>query len=210
MENSFQKSFIPKKPAATNPAYKKTVSFFSIITISLLIISILASLGLFFYKKYLTKQIETLSSSLNIARDSFETDTIKELDLFSKRTESAKTILKNHIVLSPLFSLLGEITIPQVAYTSFDAKIDENGVTTVNVNGMAKDYRSISVQSDVFSSQKGSSLKNILFANLVKDKDSNVSFNLKFNVTPSLLSYEKNSLLEENTTSFNNLENATP
>ena len=210
MENSFQKSFIPKKPMASNPAYKKTVSFFSIITVTLLIISILASVGLFFYKKYLTKQIETLSSSLNIARDSFETDTIKELDLFYRRTESAKTILKNHIVLSPLFSLLGDITIPQVEYTSFDAKIDDSGVITVNMKGTAKDYRSISVQSDIFSSPKGSSLKNILFANLTKVKDNNVSFNLKFNVTPSLLSYEKNSLTEEVTPTSNNLENVTP
>lgn len=210
MENSFQKSFIPKKPAAINPAYKRTVSFFSVITISLLIISILASVGLFFYKKNLTKQIESLSSSLNITRESFELDTINELDLFYKRTESAKKVLSNHTVFSPLFVLLGDITIPQVEYTSFDGKTDDNGVTTVNMRGIANDYRAIAVQSDIFSSSKGSSFKNVLFSGLVKDKGNNVSFGLKFNVMPDLLSYEKNSLLEEVVLPPSNLEKVTP
>ena len=40
--------------------------------------------------------------------------------------------------------------------------------------------------------------------NLEKNKENNIGFNLKFNVDPSLLSYEKNILLEKEN-NFNNM-----
>jgi len=216
MENSFQTSFIPKKPITSNAVSgKEPTNFFSLITGFLLVVSILASIGLFVYKMYLTNQKQTLSASLLVNRDSFEKDTIDELELFNKRTESAKQILKNHIVSSPLFALLGDITIPQVQYTRFEQQIDDKGVVLVNMSGMASDYRSIALQADVFNGPKGSSLKNVLFSNLVKDKNNNVSFNLKFNVDSDVFSYEKNSLLEQSNTSntstaVNNVTTTTP
>lgn len=195
MENSFQTSFIPKKLITSNRSDKEPKNFFSLITTFLLIISILISAGLYVYKLYLTKQEETLSASLLITRDSFEQGTIDELELFDKRTQSAKTILNNHIVLSPMFALLGEVTIPSIQYTSFTQDTTSNQVFGVTIKGVAQDYRSIALQADIFNSTKGSSFKNVLFSDLSKDKDNNISFNLMFDVDPNLLSYEKNSLL---------------
>jgi hypothetical protein len=200
MENSFQTSFIPKKLITTDSSKREPRSFFSIITIFLLIASILMSGGLYLYKAYLKTQQESLSSSLTITRDSFEKDTIEELELFNKRTESAKQILSNHIVLSPMFALLGEITIPSIQYTSFEQQTN-NKAFFVNIKGIARDYRSIALQAEVFNSTKGRSFKNVLFSDLMKDKNNNVSFNLKFNIEPDLLSYEKNDLPEEINTS---------
>jgi hypothetical protein len=196
MENSFQTSFIPKKLVTSNSSEKEPKSFFSIIAIFLFIISILLSGGLFLYKIYLTKQQGSLSTSLTLTRDSFEKDTIDELELFDRRTKSAKQILSSHIVLSPMFALLGEITIPSIQYTKFEQQTNEDGFL-VNIEGVARDYRSIALQSDMFNSVKGRSFKNVLFSNLVKDKNNNINFNLKFNIEPDLLSYEKNNLLEE-------------
>lgn len=194
MENSFQTSFIPKKPITSSASNKEPRSLFSIITIFLLIVSILIFAGLFVYKIYLTKQEGALSLSLSVTRDSFEKDTIDELELFDKRTQTAKEILNNHIVLSPVFALLGDITIPQVQYTSFEQQTNDQGFL-VNIEGLAHDYRSIALQADMFNSIKGRSFKNVLFSNLIKDKNNNISFNLKFNIEPDLLSYEKDSLL---------------
>lgn len=208
MENSFQTSFIPKKLMTPGVSEKEPISFFSIIAIFLLVSSILISVGLFVYKIYLIKQKETLSASLTLTRDSFEKDTIDELELFDRRTESAKQILSKHIVLSPMFALLGEITIPQVQYTSFEQKTNEKGFL-VNIEGLASDYRSIALQADMFNSVKGRSFKNVLFSNLMKDKNNNISFNLKFNVEPDLLSYEKNNLLKQTNPLSQNLENQT-
>jgi hypothetical protein len=199
MENSFQTSFIPKKLIASNISDKEPRNFFSLIAIFILIISVLLSVGLYVYKLYLTKQEETLSSSLATTRDSFEKSTIDELELFDKRTQSAEKILNNHVVLSPMFALLGDITIPAIQYTSFAQDTDDVLGYTVNIKGVALDYRSIALQADMFNTTKGSSFKNVLFSDLTKDKNNNITFNLKFNVDPSLLSYGNSSLLEPTT-----------
>ncbi len=205
MENSFQTSFIPKKPITTSGSSASSAprSLLSIIAIILLIVSILLSLGLFGYKLYLTKQKESLSASLSEARDSFEQDTIEELSLFDERTKSAKQILNNHIVMSPMFALLGDITIPSIQYTNFSQQSNDKGFF-VKIEGLASDYRSIALQADMFNSTKGRLFKDVLFFDLEKNKENNIGFNLKFNVDPSLLSYEKNILLEKEN-NFNNM-----
>lgn len=190
MENtSFQTSFIPKKPITSTVSGKEPTSLFSIITTFVLIVSIIAPVGLYFYKNYLTAQRKTLSDSLLTARDSFEKDTIDELGMFDKRIEISKQVLNNHIILSPMFALLGEITIPSIQYSKFSHQTSEKGFS-VSIEGISRDYKSIALQAGIFGSAKGSSFKNVLFYNLTKDKNNNVSFSLKFDVDPSLLSYK--------------------
>jgi hypothetical protein len=198
MENSFQTSFIPKKPIISSTDVKEPRSLLLFITTLLMAAAILVSGILFVYKLYLTKQVASSSESLALVRDSFEKDTIAELELYDKRTQSAKQILSKHIVFSPMFALLGEITIPAIQYTSFEEQSDIKGYT-VNIKGLARDYRSIALQADMFNSIKGRSFTNVLFSNLVKDKSNNIGFDLKFNVGDELLSYEKNVLAEEGT-----------
>lgn len=196
MENSFQTSFIPKKPVISNNTVKTPRSLLLIILSFLLIVSVLASIGLFLYKNYLTKQKETFSSQLSVVRETFEKDTIDQLALFDNRTKSAKQILEDHLVLSPLFKLIGEITIPAIQYTSFSHQSDENNFE-VQINGLAKDYRSIALQANMFNSEKSHSFANVLFYNLTKDKNNNITFSLKFNVKPSLLSYQNSITIDD-------------
>ncbi len=66
---------------------------------------------------------------------------------------------------------------------------------SVKLSGVAEDYKSIALQADVFNSDKGRSFKNVVFSNLARDKNGNVTFDLQFTVDPSLLSYEKDALL---------------
>lgn len=198
MENSFQTSFIPKKPIAA-PSGKVSRPPTSILTVLAFLILIIvggASVGLFLYKNYLIKQKETLSMSLERVRDSFEKDTITELELYDKRVSASRKILSNHIVLSPMFSLLGSLTLPSIQYTNFSHT--NNGQSfSVKLAGTALDYKSIALQADVFNSAKGRFFKDVVFSNLIRDKGTSVTFNLEFNVDPTLLSYEKNIALEQ-------------
>jgi hypothetical protein len=196
MENSFQTSFIPKKPMVSSLEDKEPRSLVLWIATLLLIISVVASIILFVYKIYLTKQRESSSASLLLARDSFEKDTIDELELFDKRTEAAKQVLNKHVVFSPMFALLGDITIPSIQYTNFSEQTTDKG-HIVNMEGLARDYRSIALQADMFNSVKGRSFSNVLFSNLMKDKNNNISFDLKFNIGPDILSFNKNVLSEQ-------------
>lgn len=205
MENSFQTSFIPKKPIIVNDKPKKEpTSIFSVIAIIILVLSVLISGLLFGYKFYLNNQIVELSKQLLQAKDSFEKDTIEELNTFNERTKSAKDILSNHVAFSKVFEVLGKITIPEVQYTKFESQINDKGILVVNVTGLASDYRSIAVQADVFSSSKGSAFKNVLFSNLSKNKDNTISFNLEFNVERSVYLYSK-SLTEDTKVGINEI-----
>ncbi len=197
MENSFQTSFIPKKPInAIEQANKSPISLFKILTLVLLISMGIGSGALYLYKNYLITQKQVLSDSLQKISDSFEEKTIDKLALFDRRASASKQILASHIVLSPLFNLLGTLTIPQVQYTKFDHQTNEKGFF-VKMSGVSRDYRSIALQADIFNGLKNHSFKNVIFSNLVKDKSGNVSFDIEFSVDPGLLSYEKNSLLEK-------------
>jgi hypothetical protein len=194
MDNSFQTSFIPKKAMTPGGGSKEPKSLFSMISIFLLVATLLAAGGIYLYKNYLIQQEESLSASLSQTRDTFEKDTLDELEMFNKRSLAATQILSKHLVLSPFFSRLSEITIPSVQYKNFEYQSGVNAYT-VNIKGVAKDYRSIAQQSDAFNTAKGRSFKNVLFSDLTRDKNNNVTFSLSFDIEPDLLSYEKNSMI---------------
>jgi hypothetical protein len=200
MENSFQTSFIPKKPLTpvgpSSSHSNASKSLFSILATLLLVVLSITAGGLYFYKGYLNQQKKVLSTSLEKVRATFEQDTISELELFDKRVSASKQVLNGHIVLSPMFTLLGNLTIPSIQYTKFSHETTEKGFF-VKMSGVARDYRSIALQADVFNSAKGRSFRNVVFSNLTKDKNNAVGFDVEFIVDPSLLSYEKNTALEE-------------
>lgn len=195
MDNSFQTSFIPKKPiiAPTDYKEKTSIGLFGVFAIIILIVVIIASGALFFYKDYLSGKRDNLSSSLSKTRDNFDEKTIKELEAYSKRTISAKNVLNNHIVISPLFKLIEDITIPQIQYTKFEHSSDKN-IFTVKMSGISKDYKSIALQADMFNNEKNGYFKNVIFSNLTRNFGENVNFDVEFSIDPSLLSYEKNIL----------------
>jgi hypothetical protein len=199
MENSFQTSFIPKKPVTETTlgsSGRSSTDIFTVIAVAVLLIVGAIAGGLFLYKNYLISEKQALSTSIGKIRDSFDKDTISELELFDKRSSSSKTILNDHLVLSPMFSLLNTLTIPAIQYTKFDHQTTDKGFD-VSMSGIARDYRSVALQADVFNGAKGRSFKNVIFSNLTLNKDGNVTFDLEFTVDPSLLSYEQNLLLEQ-------------
>ncbi len=196
MDNSFQTSFIPKRSlTADNLPIRRSTGLYAIISIVILVGVLVLSGGFFIYKTVLANQKSDLSAKLGLARNSFEQGTISTLELFDKKTATAKQLLTKHIVLSPLFALLGELTIPSVQYTKFEQTNDSKGLS-VRLSGLARDYKYIALQSDSFNSPKGRYLKNVVFSNLTKDKNGFVTFDLSFSVDPNLISYEQNALVE--------------
>ena len=197
MENSFQTSFIPKKPIISNGASSnsggsnKTTSISMVVSVFILVVTIASTVGLFLYKSYLVKSKSDLLTSLSKAKDSFDQKTISELELYDKRAKAAKEILTGHIVLSPLFDLVNSLTLPSIQYTDFDHQT-KDGVFSVKMSGIAIDYKSIALQADIFNTSKGSMFNNVIFSNLTKDKNNNVTFDLEFDVNPQLLSYSNN------------------
>lgn len=192
MENSFQTSFIPKKPAMANSVNFKpenTTSITMVVSVFIFIVMCLAAGGLYWYKNYyLSVTKEQLSSSLAKVRESFDKDTITELEMYDKRTNVSRQILGGHIVLSPLFELVNTLTLSSIQYTKFE-HTTLNNIFSVKMSGIARDYKAIALQADVFNTSKGKMFKDVIFSNLTKDKNNYVTFDVEFNVDPALLAY---------------------
>lgn len=189
MENSFQTSFIPKKPVITSGGGSgRKINVYMVGSIIILSIMAFYSLGLFLYKSYLSNKKEEASSLLLQMHDNFNKDTISGLELYNKRAVIAKQILSNHVVLSPLFKLINEITLSSIQYTKFSHET-ANNVFSVKMSGIAHDYKSIALQADVFNTSKGRMFKDVVFSNLIKTPNNSITFDVNFNVDPELLSY---------------------
>ena len=203
-ENSFQTSFIPKRPVANTRSIREPMGIFTLLGIIILVLMTVASVGLYFYKDYLTKQKSSLSASLLKGKGYFEENTISELDSFSKKTKDLKKLLDNHVAVSLLFPLIGQITIPSVTYTSFSY---DSSTSAVSLDATAPSYKDVIIQSDIFNTPTNKYFHNVVFSNVSKDKNGQISFKISFNVDPSILSY-KNSLNSD--TSITNVNNQNP
>ncbi|HAE36639.1 MAG: hypothetical protein UR85_C0004G0023 [Candidatus Nomurabacteria bacterium GW2011_GWF2_35_66] len=194
MDNSFQTSFIPKKPIISsgyNAPKNKTLSISMVVSVFILIVVCGAMGGLFVYKDYLQKNKAELSANLLKIKDSFNKDTIALLEMYDKKSSVATQVLDGHMVLSPLFEAINEFTLSSIQYTKFEYSIINN-IISVKMSGIAKDYKSIALQADVFSSNKDNTFKDLVFSNLTKDKTNFVTFDLEFNTDVKLLSYKDN------------------
>ncbi|MEK7662085.1 MAG: hypothetical protein AAB355_01110 [Patescibacteria group bacterium] len=182
-------SFIPKKPLAKDSSiHEAPVGILMLISTLVFFVSILGAAGVYFYKSLLTKQIEQYSTSLERAEKAFDSGLIVELERLDKRIESAKEILGKHVVVSPVFSLLEETTIPQVRFNRFSYTLSPDGQVYVEIGGQSRGYTYVVVQSDVLSKNKY--ISNHIFSNLNLDNLGNVIFALSAVLDPILISYD--------------------
>jgi len=193
MEPNFQTSFIPKKPIVKERATAaRPVGFILVISILVLFAVLIITAGLYFYKGILTKNIADMENTLTLAKNRFEPSKITELQTLDKRLRAASTILGNHIVVTPIFEALSELTMKTVRYTKFNYTIgadNKNSIINVQMSGVAIGYASIALQSDLLAKNKN--LKNPIFSNLTLDNNGNVVFDLTFSVDPSFVNYEQ-------------------
>jgi hypothetical protein len=194
MDKSFQTSFIPKKPLTIESSSSgESMSILSFIATVLIVGTLLALGGVYLYKSYLTQQKASAESSLAASRGRFEPTTIKQLEIFDKRTNVSKQLLSSHVVMSPFFDTLANLTVPSIQYTKFNIETTEKS-TSVTMSGIARDYQYIALQAQTFNNAPGFYFKNVVFSDLAKDKKGGVTFKVSFDVDPALFSYEKDVL----------------
>ncbi|MBY0376731.1 hypothetical protein K2P96_02040 [Patescibacteria group bacterium] len=193
MEPNFQTSFIPKKPMVDDRTIpSRPISLFSLLSIFLLLTMFLVTGGLYFYKGVLTKSISQMESDLNLAKNRFEPAKITQLQVLDQRLKASSEILSSHIAISPIFSALEDITMKSVRFNKFTYTFDTTTAETkvvVKMTGQAIGYRSIALQSDLFTKNKY--FIDPVFSNLALDDKGNVLFDLTFNVDPTFIDYKQ-------------------
>jgi hypothetical protein len=192
MEQNFQTSFIPKKPIIEERAVAtQPIGFLLVISIFILFTVLLASGGLYFYKYTTEKNIAQMESDLNIAKNRFEPSKIIQLQTLDRRLKDSSDILSKHVAVSPIFKILQDLTMKSVRYTKFSYSIGEDKAAklSVKMSGQAIGYRSIALQSDLFTQNK--QIIDPVFSNLTLDSTGNVIFDLEFTVDPALVNYKQ-------------------
>jgi hypothetical protein len=201
MEPNFQTSFIPKKPMVTERVVSaRSISFFTVISLFILFTVLLATGGLYFYKGIVTKNIVQMENDLNLAKNRFTPSKITELQVLDKRLNAASEILSHHIAITPIFQALSAITMKTVRYNNFSYNFGDakDAKVTIKMNGQAVGYRSVALQSDLFTTRdEGKNFIDPIFSNLTLDEKGNVLFDLEFSVDPSFVDY-KQMLLTQN------------
>ncbi|MEK7060213.1 MAG: hypothetical protein AAB970_01165 [Patescibacteria group bacterium] len=192
MDQNFQTSFIPKKPIiAEQSATSQPIGLFAIISIFIFFAVILGTGALYFYDGILKKNIVQMENDLSLAQNRFEPSKIVQLQVLDKRLNASTEILSKHITISPIFNALQALTMKTVGYTKFSYNFDgnKNSKIMVQISGVAVGYRSVALQSDLFTGNKY--LIDPVFSNLSLDDKGNVLFDLEFSVDPNFIDYKK-------------------
>ncbi len=193
MEQTFQTSFIPKKPIIEKRAVEgRPIGFFMIVAIFIFFTMLIATGGLYFYRTFLQKSVQSMHDSLNLAKNQFEPSKITQLQTLDKRLAAASIILSKHIDVSPIFEALATSTLKSIQYKKFDYSYsgDPTSKVKVQINGVATGYRAIALQADLFTDNKF--MIDPVFSNLnLDEKGSTVAFDLNFSVDPSFVDYEQ-------------------
>lgn len=199
MEPAIPTSFIPKRPVMSEsltsaPRRTKTVGALSLIT-TIIVLGTLASFGgVYFYEQQLLSQKAKLETLITEARDGIGTDFVADMRRLDARIDGVKQLIKNHIIVTPIFKELEAKTLRSVQYKDFSYTYTPDDKTkpqqvTVELTGSAKSYATIALQSDAFSDS--TLIKNPVFSNLtVDEKTKAINFRLVFTVDPAALSYQ--------------------
>lgn len=214
MDKEFQTSFIPKKPILEKETARMPSGgggLVNLIALVIFIASVLAAGGSYFYRASVEARVAEYKESLQRARNAFEPSLITELQTLDKRMRAATDILSTHIAVSPIFELLGDITLPTVRYSDFSYEFNPENrhLVDIKLTGEAKGYNFIALQADLFGDN--AFIKNPIFSDFTLDQQGNVDFTLTFSVDRSLVLYE--SFLERGASlgeSANVTEPATP
>lgn len=209
MEPNFQTSFIPKKPMVNDRTIAShPVGLFTILSIFILLTMLVVSGGLYFYKTILTKNISQMENDLNLAKSRFEPAKITQLKVLDQRLRASNEILASHIAISPIFTVLQDVTMKSVRFNKFSYTLntDKEPRVVVKMSGQALGYRSVALQSDLFT--QNSYFRDPVFSNLSLDDKGNVLFDLSFSVDPVFIDYRQT--LKTQGVDNNNNQNTQP
>lgn len=203
METKFQTSFIPKKPLVIDqktPANNRGGGGTSIMMVIATILFLLSVGGAVFtvvWKNVLIQAQENDKKQLAKSEERFDISSIENLKRISNKIELSKRLLKNHIDVAEVFSIISQLTVENLRFNKFifTGPEKEGDDVKVTMEGVAKNYNTIAFQSDVLSPAgkygRNKILKNPVFSNLIEGTSGDVSFVFNATIGSPDLSYEK-------------------
>ncbi len=200
MDTKFQTSFIPKKPIVMDQRVVKHsggTSVLMFIAVIIFIVSLAGAGFTFVWKDILLRQQDTYVSDLKKAQNRFDIGLIEKLKKANTKIDLGAKLLKKHLAISEVFSIISSLTADSVRFTDFQfvAPTIDGDEAKITMKGFGNSYPSVAWQSDVFgqSSKYGKNkiLKNLVLSDPVVDLNGNVVFTFTATLNPDDISYEK-------------------
>lgn len=197
MDQQFQTSFIPKKPVMESRATvsKASVSFFMIFATIVLVVAAVMLGGAYIYKIGQAKTRDSIQKYIVEKTNQIKAEepTLREITRIDKRLSAADAVVANHVLVSPIFNRLQQLTLKSIQFTKFEFSNgkDTSSTTEVKMSGRANSYAAIANESDILTGANGTDtyFLNPIFSNLSLDDKARVAFDLTFRVDPDLVSY---------------------
>lgn len=187
MAANFQSSFIPKETIPGKSGGVSDKSIINFLGVLLLILSILASVGLFVYKGMLSSELEELKSNLALAESSIDKKAVDEIITFNKKLNLIRGVLEKHQASSNFLTVLSSSTVSGVSFDEFRYNYLNTGGLEVNLRGKASNYSTLALQEDVLSGVK--EIKSAKFSNLTASDKNLIGFELALSLDPVVSIY---------------------
>ena len=190
MDSKIRSSFIPKKSIVTKSSTLKQYRSFNILTFvatAVFVVSLLASGGVFIYERLIKNSIDQKGIELENARQTIDTGLINEFKALDKKLRTAEGLLGRHTAMTLFFDFLESSTLQNVQYNEFGYIFDADGTIIINMEGIARSFNSLTLQSDIF--RDSNIILNPVFSNLNLDESGNVQFNVSARIDPSFVLY---------------------
>ncbi len=203
-------TFIPHKPASTltrTDAAPRTVHVVVLLGGVIFLVSLAVAAGSYFYRAILLRDIGTLSSSITRAEEIISPALVVRLGEFDKRAGAVKTLLDNHIVLTPVFDLLSALAISSVRFSKFEYALGREGDAKMTLSGEARSYSALAAESDILG--KSEHVKEPIFSNFELNPQGNVTFDFSAKINKGLQLY-RNTLSSEATSAPEPVAPTTP
>jgi len=200
MAEVIKSSFIPKKEIQTRKSRGSgsNVNLFFLISLIIFLSTILGAVGLYFYKKQLTKEKNDNVAKFKRLKSENTIDTFQKFFKFDRLLKNANTIILNHYYVLPVFNFLEVNTLTSIYFTEMDLK--ENGdYIEFSFKGMAEKFSDIVIQKEKYT--KNPNIEDFMFLNIDTDKDGNKVFDMTFKVNKKYLSTK---VLDKNLINRNN------
>lgn len=179
-------SFVPKQPVGGGQRFSQSGgNTFLVLSLIILGIALVASLGVFGYERYLMSIRDAKSQEVARAQESIDAAKVEEFIHMRDRFSAAKGLLDQHIALSNFFNLLESITLQNVRFNSLSLTIANDRSAEIQMTGNARTFNALAAQSSAFAAEKR--IKRAIFSDIQVNENKTVSFALTADVDPKLL-----------------------
>ncbi len=157
MAESPRSSFIPRQSSTAIPAKmqrRRTFSVFNFLASVILIASLIAAGGAYFYKGVAEKKLVEAQLKLKAESEKFGIEKLNEVRDFNRQLLAVRYLLDHHIAPSKIFDALELDTLGSVQFMEFTLEYDpEVNDVLLTVLGGTEEFKTVALQALKFSEQ---------------------------------------------------------